>query len=227
MARMIIGFHGGLTPIRDSLSLLQVDHVKEPKNWELVEKAQFCYSAGFFITVSPESIKAVSRHCCENNKVYIMNISAPFICQVPPFKACLMDTMPYIDFLFGNENEFTEFAKSEGWDHEDLKKVALKTAALPKASGNRCRTVIITQGCDPTIIARDGLVKEYPVEKVSKSSIVDTNGAGDAFVGGFITGLLKNREIEECCRSGNYAASRVIQQSGCTLPEKCEFAFSA
>jgi adenosine kinase len=33
----------------------------------------------------------------------LQNLSAPFIVQVPPFKKVLMDTLPYIDYLFGNE----------------------------------------------------------------------------------------------------------------------------
>ncbi|GFH08837.1 PfkB domain-containing protein, partial [Haematococcus lacustris] len=44
------------------------------------------------------------------------NLSAPFIVQVPPFKKVLMDSMPYIDFLFANEVEAAAFAESEGWD---------------------------------------------------------------------------------------------------------------
>lgn len=61
---------------------LQVDHVKQPGNWALVEAARVIYSAGFFITVSPESILLVAKHCAANNKVYCMNLSAPFISQV-------------------------------------------------------------------------------------------------------------------------------------------------
>ena len=61
---------------------LQVDHVKQPENWALVEAAQVIYSAGFFITVSPESIMLVAKHCADNNKIYCMNLSAPFISQV-------------------------------------------------------------------------------------------------------------------------------------------------
>ena len=60
----------------------QVDHVKQPENWALVEAAQVIYSAGFFITVSPESIMLVAKHCADHNKPYCMNLSAPFISQV-------------------------------------------------------------------------------------------------------------------------------------------------
>lgn len=33
---------------------------------------------------------------------YCLNLSAPFICEVPPFKQTLTDLMPYVDYLFGN-----------------------------------------------------------------------------------------------------------------------------
>ena len=60
----------------------QLDHVKKAENWKLVEAATVIYSAGFFITVSPESIMLVAKHCADKNKIYCMNLSAPFISQV-------------------------------------------------------------------------------------------------------------------------------------------------
>jgi adenosine kinase len=36
-----------------------------------------------------------------------------------------MDALPYVDFLFGNENEAETFAESEKWDTKDLGEVAL------------------------------------------------------------------------------------------------------
>merc|ERR1719343_963727 len=39
------------------------EHLKE--NWAVVEKAQVVYSAGFFITVSPDSMLEVAGHCKE------------------------------------------------------------------------------------------------------------------------------------------------------------------
>jgi len=56
--------------------------VKKPEHWSLVEAARVIYSAGFFITVSPESIMAAAQHCAEHDKIYCMNLSAPFIMQV-------------------------------------------------------------------------------------------------------------------------------------------------
>lgn len=98
----------------------------DPKNWALLEAARVVYSAGFFITVSPESIMAAARHCAESDKAYCMNISAPFIVQVPPFKKVLSEALPYVDYLFGNETEAAAFAESEGWDTKDAGEIALR-----------------------------------------------------------------------------------------------------
>ena len=51
--------------------------------------------------------------------------------QVPPFKKTLMDAMPYMDFLFGNETEARAFAESEGWTTTDVAEIALKVSRLP------------------------------------------------------------------------------------------------
>lgn len=61
---------------------MQESHVQQPENWKIVEKAKVIYSAGFFITASPESILLVAKHATANNKIYCMNLSAPFISEV-------------------------------------------------------------------------------------------------------------------------------------------------
>lgn len=41
---------------------------------------------------------------------------------------------------------------------EDIKEIALKLAALPKACGTHKRVAVITQGSEPTVVAEDGKV---------------------------------------------------------------------
>lgn len=48
--------------------------------------------------------------------------------------------------------------------------------------------------------------------------LVDTNGAGDAFVGGFLAKLACGCDLEACVSAGNYAARQIIQVSGCKIP---------
>jgi adenosine kinase len=69
--------------------------------------------------------------------------------------------------------------------------IALKMSGLPKASGTRPRVVVITQGGQPTILSTLGQVTSYAVEPLANELLVDINGAGDAFVGGFIAKLVQ------------------------------------
>jgi len=202
----------------------KVDHTSQDDHWAVVAGAKVIYSAGFFMTVSPEAIEKVSTHAAANGITYCFNLSAPFLMEVPPFKAVLTATMPRIDFLFGNETECATFAKTEGWEETKLEDIAAKISLLPKEG--KPRTVVITQGCDPTIVAVEGKTTTYPVLKLEKAQLVDTNGAGDAYVGGFLAGLCGGKEIAECCKMGAYAASEIVQVAGCAIPAapKSQFA---
>lgn len=63
----------------------------------------------------------------------------------------------------------------------------------------------------------------FPVLDIDQNDIVDTNGAGDAFVGGFLSALVQEQMLEECIRAGHYAAHVIIRRVGCTFPEKPDF----
>lgn len=153
----------------------------------------------------------------------MMNLAAPFICEF--FKDPLTAALPYCDIVFGNETEFATFSKVMEFGTEDLKEIVAKVAALPKENAAKPRIVICTQGADPTIIFADGNVSEYPIVPVKPEEIVDTNGAGDAWVGGFLAGLAQDKDIEACTKAAGYAAKVIICRSGCTYPEKSEFAW--
>lgn len=164
---------------------------------------------------------AVAKHAVANNKIYCLNLSAPFIIQF--FKDQLRAIMPYADFLFANESEAAVYGDSMGYG-SDIATIALKAAAEPKASGARARIVVFTQGADATIVAMEGKVTSYPVNKLAKELLVDTNGAGDAFVGGFLAQLIRDKPIAECVRAGHFAAGTIIQRSGCSFPKECDYA---
>ncbi|RHY11444.1 hypothetical protein DYB36_005152, partial [Aphanomyces astaci] len=75
----------------------------------------------------------------------------------------------------------------------------------------------------PTIVVHNGELKLIEVPTLDQSEIVDTNGAGDAFVGGFISQLARDKSIQKSVEAGHWAAQVVIRRSGCTLPETCEY----
>lgn len=77
-----------------------------------MESARFYYIAGFFLTVSPPTIMRVARHAAEHNKVFAMNLSAPFLVEF--FKEPMMAALPHCDYLFGNESEAAKFGEVHG-----------------------------------------------------------------------------------------------------------------
>lgn len=134
------------------------------------------------MTVSPESIQTVAKHAYENDKMFMMNLSAPFLCEF--FQKPMLAAFPYVDILFGNETEADAFAKSNNFNTTDRKQIALKISNMEKINDKRKRIVILTQGTKPVLLAKGGTVTEYPVIKLPEEKVIDTNGAGDAFVGG-------------------------------------------
>ncbi|XP_060028895.1 adenosine kinase isoform X3 [Erinaceus europaeus] len=119
--------------------------------------------------------------------------------------------------------EAATFAREQGFETEDIKEIAKKTQALPKVNPKRKRIVIFTQGKDETVMATESEVTSFAVLDQDQKEIIDTNGAGDAFVGGFLSQLVSEKPLTECIRAGHYAASVIIKRAGCTFPEKPDF----
>jgi len=64
------------------------------------------------------------------------------------------------------------------------------------------------KGCYVTDGKESHLIEPYKVEAV------DTTGAGDAFCAGFLYGLIKQKDLYECGKLGNFVASRCISKMG-------------
>ncbi|CAB4396642.1 Ribokinase-like protein [Rhizophagus irregularis] len=195
------------------------DHLNLPQKWNIVENAECYYISGFFLAVSPSSILKIANHAAENNKTLIMNISATYICQA--FKKPMSEVAPYWDIIIGNETEAEAFATSEGWETKDLKEIAIKMAQLPKVNTKRQRVAIITHGAKSTIVGyQDGTIKEYPIIPIEDKEIEDTNGAGDAFVGGFLSQYVQGKSIDECINAGHWLANINIKLVGPAFPKE-------
>ena len=202
----------------------KVEHLVKKENWALIEAAKICYISGFFLMVSLDAIFEVARHCADADKVFTMNLSAAFVPAA--CKEKLEAVLPYIDILFGNESEAESMSKAFGYGTTDLKEIARRIAGAPKVNGKRKRVVIITQGPGPVLLCNEGVVTEHPILPIAQEDIVDTNGAGDAWVGGFLSQLVLGRGLEDSIKGGHYAANVIIRRMGCTFPPKPDFKLS-
>ena len=93
----------------DAANEFTVSHLEDEANWAVVDAAKVVYSAGFFLTVSVDSMLKVAKNCAARDKTYCINLSAPFLCQF--FKDQMASVLPFTDIVFGNETEAAAYAE--------------------------------------------------------------------------------------------------------------------
>ena len=52
----------------------------------------------------------------------------------------------------------------------------------------------------------------FPVDPLADNQIVDTNGAGDAFAGGFVGALVAGKDLDASILAGHALARACVQQ---------------
>lgn len=94
------------------------------------------------------------------------------------------------------------------WQEDDMKKW-LKKEAPPELA-----YIVIKLGEDGSLVynKKDNLLMKIPIFPTSK--IKDTTGAGDAFCGGLLAGIEKNKDIFEAAIMGTVSASFVVEHLG-------------
>ena len=102
-------------------------------------------------------------------------------------------------YLFTNEYEAHMIAHKAGWDERDL--------------ADAVGVQVTTKGKDGAVIRRKG---EEPIEVHVIPGVrpVDPTGVGDAFRGGFLTGLASGLDHERCAQLGSTLAAYVIETVG-------------
>ncbi|KAK5097662.1 adenosine kinase [Lithohypha guttulata] len=215
---IITGHHRTMCTDLAAANEYKVDHLKQPHIWKMVEASKVYYVGGYHLTVCVPAAMALAEHAAATNKPFLLGLSAGFIPQF--FKDQLAQVLPYTDYVFGNENEAKTWAETNSVSADSIPEIAKKLANTDKVNQKRQRTVIITQGTEPTLIAVQGQdkVQEYPVLAIDDSKIVDTLGAGDAFAAGFLAGIVSDDSIEDCVKKGQWLAKLNIQEFGPAYP---------
>ena len=134
------------------------------------------------------------------------------------FGVQLQQVLPYCDIIIGNESEAEAWAGANGVpDPKDLIAVAKAIASLPKANPSLPRIVVITQGAESTILVSSAELdtpKIHAVKALTDEEIVDTNGAGDAFAGGFLGAFISGKNLDECVEVGHKLGGMCVGQVG-------------
>ena len=109
----------------------------------------------------------------------------------------ILDLLPKIDVLFGNEYEFAAL---------NIDSQMLQDTICVKTCG-KDGVEILTK--NETLFFKNKAVRK----------IVNTNGAGDAFAAGFLHEWLKNKDIEQAILMGHKVAKKVLTTDLSYLPK--------
>ena len=235
--------HRSLVTTLRAAEKFEQSHLSTPEVSRLINGAKFFYVEGYFLTHGLDSALEVAKKASETGKVdprlpfsgtravhtcsyfsqvFTLNLSAPFIPQF--FKVQLEQIFPYCDFVIGNESEAAAWASAVGLPNkDDIPAIAKSIATLPKSNPSRSRTVIITQGPDSTVVVaatEPDKPKTFSVTRLEDGQIVDTNGAGDAFAGGFLGALVAGKSVDEAVLAGHKLGGMCVQLVS-TLETSC------
>jgi ribokinase len=110
-----------------------------------------------------------------------------------------------VDFLVPNE---TELSLLTGMPVTDI--ISAESAArMLLAKG--ARTIIVTLGASGALIVTARMATHIPAFQVN---VVDTTAAGDAFIGGFASGLLRGFALEDAVLYGNACGALAATKFG-------------
>jgi adenosine kinase len=73
-AALIVGKERSLIANLSAAEKYNVDHLKSKEVFKYMTSAKYYYIAGYFLTVSTESIKLVAEHAAKENKMFMMVI---------------------------------------------------------------------------------------------------------------------------------------------------------
>ena len=176
---------------------------------------------GYYLKENFELCKYLCEEFKKQNKLVILTLSAVVIVQYH------IDSIKEIanmsDMIIGNMEETEVLAGGKSAVFQDTYE-KVHRLLMPKN-----RLLVVTCGSHGVYCSKYNyqsnrleLILQCFPNFVKNDEIVDLNGAGDAFLGGFLAMYLKGNtgnKLYSCCKSGNDAASVILRNVGCTYPK--------
>jgi len=141
--------------------------------------------------------------------------------------------LPKVEIAIGTEEEIL----AATLDNADQVHIVDQQISAPTITGdlNKSIQILLDSGVQ-TLVVKKGAqgaalytAGAAPVEVPGfPTKVVNVLGAGDAFAGGFLYGIIQGWDAFKCCRMGNASGAQVVARRGCanfmpTLDESMEF----
>lgn len=168
---------------------------------EQIRSSRILYLGGYCLSaeLSPENVENMFRTAKAAGVTTVLDVVTP---RPDDYWKMLEPILPLSDYFLPNNDE-GELITGET--------DPIAQARAFKAAG--ANTIIITCGGEGSILMNEECTLHsdvYPVD------VVDGTGSGDAFVAGFIHGLLEEASPEECLRFGSALGHSCVRSPGAT-----------
>ena len=208
-----------ITQLRASKKLSE-EYIQQ--NLEEILSNESIIIEGYMLPNKLEICKKLTECFNREKKLVILTLSAMFIVQYHYDK--LMEIANKCDMIVANIKEAELLSGVKGGNPKEV------FDAIFKKLSPRDRLLVITAGSQGVYCAKYNykrnqldFIFQYFANKINNDEIVDLNGAGDSFLGGFLSEYLKGSSLYDCCRIGTEAASVILRNVGCTFPKNLVF----
>jgi sugar/nucleoside kinase (ribokinase family) len=174
----------------------------EDVNLEVLRDAKIVHFTGYMWDApnQEQTARAAAEHAKHSRTLVSFDIADRFV--VDRYHDSLSQWIPgRVDILFANEQELEALTGETSGGERTL-----------LAASHFAPTIVMKTGPQGCLVLENGKVNESPAYG---GAGMDTTGAGDAFAGGYLFGLIQKLSPENCARIANRLAGGIVTVDGC------------
>ena len=208
-----------LVPDIQASKFLSKEFIEEKKH--SIFEHEVLLIEGYYLKENYELCKYLCEEFNREQKLVILTLSAVVIVQNYIDKIKEIANMS--DMIIGNMEETEVLAGGKNSVFQETYE------KVHRILSPRNRLLVVTCGSHGVYCSKYNyksmrleLILQCFPNFVKNDEIVDLNGAGDAFLGGFLAMYLKGNRgnrLFSCCKMGNETASIILRNVGCTYPK--------
>jgi len=185
-----------------------VNFSKNDIDWQAIKDSKILHLEGYLFELPSlrEACMDAIKFAKKNNVLISIDLSDPALI------GRIFDTFKdvvekYADIVFVNEEEALAFTGKQELD------------ALNKLA-QVCSIAIVKLGARGSLVKDDNKIYEIPS---FKTTVVNTNGAGDMFAAGFLYGIANNINSKDSAILGSFASAKVVASAGARVKDSFDY----
>ena len=178
---------------------------------------QALFIEGYMVSNKFDICKKLIDYFLKDKKTIILSLCAPFIVKFHHDK--IVELANNADIITGNLEEAIEFSGHQSKDIDTIFQIIFE-----KLKPKENRLLVITDGDNGAYWGKYDYeekrlehIIQYFAYDLKEDEIQDLNGAGDAFLGGFLSKYMEGYSVHDCCKIGIEAATVILKNVGCTF----------